>query len=85
MQAGHFWIFLSRLVLACLQTGCEKSPQKSLKTACAFISLDLSSVSLGRQAFEGFIRETQEGALPLDRPMITPVGLTRSPLIRKVF
>jgi len=46
MQAGHFWIFSSRLVLACLQTGCGKSTQKSLKTACTFISLDLFSVSL---------------------------------------
>ena len=45
MQACHFWIFSSRLVLACLQTGCGKSPQKSLKTACTFISLDLFSVS----------------------------------------
>ena len=47
MQACHFWIFSSRLVLACLQTGCGKSPQKSLKAACPFISLDLFSVSLG--------------------------------------
>lgn len=34
---------------------------------------------------EQFIRETENGKLPLDRPMITPVGLTVSPLVRRVF
>jgi hypothetical protein len=34
---------------------------------------------------EGFIRETENGTLPLDRLMVTPVGLTRSPLVRRVF
>ncbi len=34
---------------------------------------------------EQFIRETENGKLPLDRPMITPVGLTVSPLLKQVF
>lgn len=34
---------------------------------------------------EAFIREMENGALPLDRPMITPVGLTRSPLLEKIY
>ena len=34
---------------------------------------------------EQFIRETENGKLPLDRLMVTPVGLTRSPLVRRVF
>ncbi len=34
---------------------------------------------------EKFIREMEGGALPLGRPMITPVGLTRSPELAKVY
>ncbi|MEI9896451.1 MAG: YiiX/YebB-like N1pC/P60 family cysteine hydrolase [Chthoniobacter sp.] len=34
---------------------------------------------------ETFIRTIEGGALPLDRPMITPVGLTRSPLLSRVY
>ena len=35
--------------------------------------------------FERFIRAMEDGALPLDRPMITPAGVTRSPLLEKVY
>ncbi len=34
---------------------------------------------------EVFIREMEGGLLPLDRPMISPIGLTRSPLLDKVY
>ena len=34
--------------------------------------------------FEKFVRSMEEGALPLDREMITPVALTRGPLVRRV-
>jgi hypothetical protein len=34
---------------------------------------------------ETFIRQIEGGALPLDRLMITPVGLTRSPLLARVY
>lgn len=34
--------------------------------------------------FEEFIRKMENGELPLDREMITPVALTRSPLVRRV-
>ena len=34
---------------------------------------------------EAFIREMEDGALPLERPMITPVGVTRSPELAKVY
>lgn len=40
---------------------------------------------LNWQPQEAFIREMENGALPLDRPMITPVGLTRSPLLEKAY
>lgn len=36
------------------------------------------------QPHEGFIREMEAGPLPLDRRMITPVALTRSPQVRRV-
>jgi hypothetical protein len=35
--------------------------------------------------FEAFIRSMENGTLPLERPMITPVGLTRSPLLTRVY
>lgn len=41
--------------------------------------------SLDWQPHEGFIREMEDGALPLDRAMVTPVGLTRDPKLRKVW
>lgn len=41
--------------------------------------------NLDWKRFESFIREMENGKLPLDRPMITPVGLTRSPLLEQVF
>jgi hypothetical protein len=41
--------------------------------------------TLNWQPHEKFIRGLEGGELPLDRPMITPVGLTRSPLVEKVF
>jgi Permuted papain-like amidase enzyme, YaeF/YiiX, C92 family len=34
---------------------------------------------------EGFIREMEVGTLPLDRRMITPVALTRSPRVTRIF
>lgn len=34
---------------------------------------------------EAFVRQMENGALPLDRVMVTPVGLTRSPLVERVF
>lgn len=40
---------------------------------------------LNWQPFEAFIREMENGALPLDRPMITPVGVTRSAELVKVY
>jgi hypothetical protein len=36
-------------------------------------------------SFEPLIREMEGGDLPLDRPMITPVGVTRSPLLEQIF
>lgn len=36
------------------------------------------------QPFEKFVRSMEEGALPLDREIITPVALTRSPLVHRV-
>ena len=36
------------------------------------------------QAFEKFIRSMEQGELPLDREMITPVALTHSRLVHKV-
>jgi hypothetical protein len=40
---------------------------------------------LNWRPFEAFIRETEGGPLPLARLMITPVGVTRSPLLEKVY
>lgn len=40
---------------------------------------------LNWRPFESFIREMEGGALPLDRPMITPVGMTRAPGLLKVY
>ncbi len=40
---------------------------------------------LNWRPFEAFIREMEGGALPLGRPMITPVGVTRSPALSKVY
>lgn len=40
---------------------------------------------LNWQPHEQFIRETENGKLPLDRLMVSPVALTRSPLMRRVF
>jgi hypothetical protein len=40
---------------------------------------------LNWKPFERFIREMEGGALPLGRPMITPVGVTRSPALVKVY
>jgi len=37
------------------------------------------------QPHEAFIRSIENGALPLDRLMITPVALTRSPLVEQVY
>ncbi|MFH1497229.1 MAG: YiiX/YebB-like N1pC/P60 family cysteine hydrolase [Verrucomicrobiota bacterium] len=37
------------------------------------------------QPFEAFIREMEGGPPPLDRPMVTPVGMTRSPLLEKIY
>lgn len=35
--------------------------------------------------FEAFIRKMEGGPLPLERPMITPVGVTRSALLEKAY
>ena len=40
---------------------------------------------LNWKPFEKFVREMENGALPLGRPMITPVGVTRSPAVVKVY
>ncbi len=40
---------------------------------------------LNWKPFEPVIREMENGGLPLDRMMITPVGLTRSSLVWEVF
>ena len=40
---------------------------------------------LNWRPFEAFIREVEGGPLPLERPMITPVGVTRSALLEKVY
>ncbi len=40
---------------------------------------------LNWKPWEKFIREIEDGQLPLDRPMITPVGLTRSPEVVRVY
>jgi hypothetical protein len=51
-------------------------------------------VSLGRwqrlgdlnwKPHEAFIREMESGSLPLDREMVTPVSLTTSPLLERVY
>ncbi len=41
--------------------------------------------SLNWKPKEEFIRYMENGELPLDREMITPVGLTRSPLVYRVY
>lgn len=40
---------------------------------------------LNWRPFETFIREMEGGSLPLERPMITPVGVTRSPELVKIY
>jgi hypothetical protein len=40
---------------------------------------------LNWRPFESFIRKMEAGALPLTRPMITPVALTKSELISQVY
>lgn len=40
---------------------------------------------LNWRPFEAFIREMEGGPLPLERPMITPVGVTRSGTLEKVY
>lgn len=40
---------------------------------------------LNWQPFETFIRSMEGGALPLERPMVTPVSLTRSELLFRVY
>ncbi len=40
---------------------------------------------LNWRPFESFIRQMEDGPLPLERPMITPVGVTRSALLEKVY
>jgi Permuted papain-like amidase enzyme, YaeF/YiiX, C92 family len=41
--------------------------------------------TLNWRPFEAFIREMESGALPLERPMIAPVGVTRSEMLEKVY
>ncbi|RYD82724.1 MAG: hypothetical protein EOP84_08970 [Verrucomicrobiaceae bacterium] len=40
---------------------------------------------LNWKPFEAFIRTLENGPVPLQRPMITPVGLTRSDLVTQVY
>ena len=40
---------------------------------------------LNWKPFEAFIRSMEDGKLPLEREMITPVALTQSPLMHRVF
>lgn len=40
---------------------------------------------LNWKPYEAFIRNMEKGRLPLDRLMVTPVSLTRSPLVTRVF
>lgn len=55
---------------------------------------DAFGVELGRweelgqlnwRPFEAFIRTLESGPVPLQRPIITPVGLTRSDLVSRVY
>jgi hypothetical protein len=41
--------------------------------------------SLNWKPHEAFIRDMEDGALPLERPMVTPVSLTRDAKVRKVW
>lgn len=41
--------------------------------------------ALNWEPHEGFIREMENGALPLERPMVTPVGLTRDSQLERVY
>ena len=41
--------------------------------------------TLNWKPHEAFIRDMEDGALPLDRPMLTPVGLTRDPELFRVW
>ena len=40
---------------------------------------------LNWKPFEAFIREMEDGALPLGRPMVSPVSVTRSTALEKVY
>jgi Permuted papain-like amidase enzyme, YaeF/YiiX, C92 family len=40
---------------------------------------------LNWKPYEGLIRSMEQGVVPLERPIITPVGLTRSPLVNRVY
>jgi hypothetical protein len=40
---------------------------------------------LNWKPYEAFIRKMEDGGLPLDRLMVTPVSLTRSPLVSRIF
>lgn len=40
---------------------------------------------LNWRPFEGFIREMEDGPLPLERPMISPVSVTRSAALERVY
>ena len=40
---------------------------------------------LNWQPYEKFIRHMESGPVPLDRPMVTPVSLTRGPAVTRVF
>jgi Permuted papain-like amidase enzyme, YaeF/YiiX, C92 family len=41
--------------------------------------------ALNWKPYERFIRWSEDGTVPLERPIITPAGLTRSPLLRRVY
>ncbi|MES2569046.1 MAG: YiiX/YebB-like N1pC/P60 family cysteine hydrolase [Verrucomicrobiota bacterium] len=40
---------------------------------------------LNWKPFEAFIRTLENGPVPLQRPIITPVGITRSPLLQRIY
>lgn len=40
---------------------------------------------LNWKPYEALIERTEQGPVPLDRPIITPIGLTRTNLLRRVY
>lgn len=65
---------------------CSELVFKAYKdAACLELGVWEKLGDLNWRPFESFIREMEGGALPLDRPMISPVGVTRSALLERVY